>query len=431
MSLVRFPVAPQKERDAKAPLSFLLSLHPILFRNMKRLFFCTGIVLLLASAFIACDEDVFDGKEVNVNPERTLLVYIAADNNLSNTANPNIYSMSSCIHDVNNANLLVFVDRQKVAPCLLQLKSSNKTDTIKVYEELNSADANTLSAVIEYVQENYKTKSYGLLLWGHGMGWLPTSQLHFVAPNLRYAPARSTKNYAMENLRDQTPAYTCMEIDDLVKAIPDGLFDFIAFDACYMANVEVAYSLRNKADYFISTCSEVVSNGYPYHIVTKDLLEGNLEKTCQEYYNFYNEMSGWKRMADISLVKTEGLDSLARIFKKIIAEHGNDLSDMDVSNVQCFDRFSNHVFYDLEDFVTKLATSTESLNEFRQQLEKCVEFKKSTPYMFPGEMDEFKIDKYSGLSIYIPLRQYEESGLNQEYRKTEWFKDAYPQTNHQ
>ena len=32
-----------------------------------------------------------------------------------------------------------------------------------------------------------------------------------------------------------------MEIDDLAKGLPDDLFDFILFDACYMASVECTY----------------------------------------------------------------------------------------------------------------------------------------------------------------------------------------------
>lgn len=57
---------------------------------------------------------------------------------------------------------------------MIQIKPTG-IDTLMVYEELNSADASTLSKTIEYVKDNFKTNSYGLVLWGHGMGWLPTS----------------------------------------------------------------------------------------------------------------------------------------------------------------------------------------------------------------------------------------------------------------
>lgn len=98
---------------------------------------------------------------------------------------------------------------------------------------------------------------------------------------------------------------------------------------------------------------------------------------------------------------------------------------MDMSNVQCFDIFNKHVFFDLEDFVIKLGTKTEYLNEFRLQLEKCVLYKVCTPYIFPGEFEQVEIKSYSGMSVYIPIQDYESSGLNDDYRKTEWYKNTY------
>jgi len=380
------------------------------------------------------DDDGIAGNEGDRIPERTVLVYMAADNNLSYTANSNIYSMNSTTWNYyDNNNLIVFVDRKDVNPVLLKL-NRGQIDTIRVYQELNSADPTTLADVIGYVKDNYETESYGLVLWGHGMGWLPISQYHFVAPNLRYAPTRdyaanrgqtkATKAYAYEQRAGETPAYTGMDLDGLADAIPDGLFDFIAFDACYMGNIEIIYALRNKAKSIISNCHETVSYGFPYHIVTKDFLNGDLINVCNEFYNYYNSMSGWEQTAGISLVNTEGLDSLARCFKKIMAVMNDSVAGMDVSNIQCFDRFSNHVFFDLEDFVANLNVSREYLTEFRLQMEECVKFKISTPYIFPGDKEEIKVNSYCGMSVYVPLFQYEASGLNDDYRKTEWSKNT-------
>jgi hypothetical protein len=271
--------------------------------------------------------------------------------------------------------------------------------------------------VIDYVVENYKAEHYGLVMWSHGTGWLPTDQLHFVAPNMKYAPKRA---FAWEDRKGQTPAYDCMDLDELVEGIPDGVFDYILFDACYMGNVEVAYALRNKASQIISSCYEIVSYGFPYHIVTRDLLNGSVLKACTEFYDYYNSMNGWMQMAGVSLVNTDELDSLARCFRKIIARYGRAVPTMDVSQVQCFDRFTNHVFYDLDDFVDKLGTGKEYQIEFKLQLEKCVPYKMSTPFIFPGDREQIRVNSYCGMSVYIPRPEYEESGLNAAYRETEW-----------
>ena len=400
----------------------------------------SAILLLALLITISCYRE-----EEDDSIRRTVLVYIAADNSLSPSANPNLYSMSSSIRSgVSNVNLLAFVDRHDVEPVLLYLHGTS-IDTVKTYPEMNSADPATLREVVEYVRKNYESESYGLVMWSHGTGWIPTSQLHFVAPNLGYAPSRDgnghsasvidmqryplsmkTKCFALENIKGGNPSYTGMELDEMADALPDGMFDFIVFDACYMGNVEVAYALRKKARYIVSSAYEIISYGFPYHLVTRDLLDGNLIKICREFYSYYNAYSDWHQMAGISLVRTEGLDSLASCFRKVIAERKDSIPYMDINELQVFDRFRNHVFFDLLDVVEKLATDQDAYDEFRYQLDRCVPFKVSTPYIFPGEYEEIKVDKYCGLSVYVPLSKYDKGinqgapTLNDDYRKTGW-----------
>lgn len=401
--------------------------------------FLKGMLLMTALLMLS---SCFRKDKVDSTINRTVLIYIGADNNLSNIANSNIYSMNSSISNgMDNDRLLVFVDRVDAVPALLHIHNF-KIDTIAKYPDMDTSDPMVLKEVIDYVIKNWKSECYGLVMWSHGTGWLPTRQLHYVAPNMNYVQSRDggtayeqvnaergnpfaqTKTFSWENKAGQVPSYSCMELQDMADAIPDGVFDFIVFDACYMGNVEVAYALRNKADYFVSSCYEIVSYGFPYHIVTRDLLNGSLIKACTEFHTYYNSMSGWEKMAGVSLVKTSELDSLARCFKKIVNDYSDTIPKMDVSKLQCFDRFYNHVFYDLLDFVEKLDTEKKYITEFRLQMERCVPFKISTSSIFPGDREEIKVNSYCGLSVYIPLSRYELAGLNSDYRKTEWSRDT-------
>lgn len=400
-------------------------------------------MLLIVAAFTAFFTSCVENNKIDNTFKRTVLVYVAGDNNLSNVAQNNIYSMNSSIRNENdNANLLAFVDRLDNPPVLMYIHNGVR-DTLVKYDELDSTDPSVLRNAIDYMVEHFQSESYGLVMWSHGTGWLPTAQLHFVAPNMNYAQLRDgemtylsaadgirdpfspnmvadTKAFAWENRAGEKPPYKCMELDDMVEGIPDGLFDYIAFDACYMGCVEVIYALRHKADYIISSCFEVVNTGFPYHIVTRDLLNASLMKVCREFHTYYNSLSGWERMAGISLVKTDELDSLAHCFGRIMADFKDSVPNLDPKGVQYFDRFTNHVFYDLEDLVDKLGVGKENLMEFRLQMERCVPYKVSTAYIFPGDREQIKVDKYCGMSVYIPFGKYEESGLNNDYRATEW-----------
>ncbi len=53
-----------------------------------------------------------------------------------------------------------------------------------------------------------------------------------------------------------------MEISDFAAALGDCHFDFIVFEACFMAGVEVAWELREKTDYVVASAAEILSPGF-------------------------------------------------------------------------------------------------------------------------------------------------------------------------
>ena len=180
--------------------------------NNKGRLFCTGkgiMIPVLAVMFLfgSC----FWEHHHHHTPEqsRTVLVYLAADNNLCQWVNLNISQMRSLANTFpENSNLLVYVDKyvksksgeyQDIAPMLLHV-TYKSIDTVKVYQEMNSADASTLRMIINEVKTRWEAESYGLLLWSHGMGWIPNSQLHDVAGFMGYAPSRDSS-------REDTPLY--------------------------------------------------------------------------------------------------------------------------------------------------------------------------------------------------------------------------------
>lgn len=413
------------------------------------------IALLLASLLSSCRKD-----EKEEGPaDYTVLVYMAADNNLSSYCEPNMTRMRSAMTSQNdNDRLVVFLDRPGLNPLLLRLKNKG-VDTLRVYPEVRSTDSKVLSYVIKETAELFPAKHYGLVMWSHGTGWIPSEALHYAASNLNYAPRRDgadtgaaaaaesdgrrvipqTRSFGYESVPVTNvyggKGYTSMDIGDMAAAIPDKMFDYILFDACYMANVEIAYALRRKTERVVSSCYEIVADGFPYHLMTQDLLSGNMVSAAEKFYEYYRDLNvsesqRWQRMGGVSVVETAGLDSLARCFRKIAEGRTAYVMNMPVSGIQHFDRFSRTVFYDLEDVAENICTEAGVMNEFRAQLDRCISYSMSTPYMFQGDpYNEIRIDRYSGLSIYIPRTDYESNqiytsssrtNLNAEYLKTEW-----------
>lgn len=380
----------------------------------KVLTFALTAILLASCAFT---QKISDSKTM------TLLVYMAGNNQLGQDfAQRNLMAMKVALgNSMNDCNLLVYYDRRDsvgTCPMLMHIHDS-KIDTVRCYPRQSSVDSKVLSGVIDEVLTDWPSEYYGLLLWSHGMGWLPTSKLHFAAPNLGYA---QTRTFGIEANPEGPLTYRCMEIEDLAAAIPDGEFDYIVFDACYMGNIEVAYALRNKANYIISSSAEVRDSGFPYQDVTRDLLNGNLMKVCAQIFNYTeSQPASEKNSIALSLVKTSELENLASAFGNIVAGRRKAISQMDISGIQCFDRFTNHVFFDLEDVAAHITDNREQLAEFKAILGNCIQYNQSTDYIYFAN-DSLKVDSYCGLSVFVPLQEYEASGLNSAFRRTDWSK---------
>ena len=305
--------------------------------KVKNIFTVTVPVLMLTVLLGSCiRENIIYVDDVT---SRTVFVYMAADNNLNGYVDDNINQMKMSVSKMPyKANLIVYVDRLKAKPMLLNVKFE-KIDTIKVFPELNSSSADTFEMIFREVKHRWPADKYGLLMWSHGTGWIPKSQLHNVAWNLGYAPARDgrqalspiyeripdirdpfapTKTFGFE--KDANGNYLCIELDELAAVIPDKEFEFIIFDACYMGCVEVAYALRNKTEYFVSSSVEILGQGFPYYETTPFMMEGDMNNVCKKFFEHYDRKSGWERTGGISLVKTAELDKLASSFNKIVAQ---------------------------------------------------------------------------------------------------------------
>lgn len=393
------------------------------------------IILFVFTVFVGCTKSS-DVPPPPAKAPRTVLAYMAANNSLSGNSIDNINSILAGVTsaNLNGGNYIVYLHDAYENPKLIQIivdkKGKSGTKIIKEYPDgQNSASAEVLQSVINDVCLLFPADDYGLILWSHGSGWLPST-----TPN-RYSTIGDTDRVALSEphyteadkglMRIQQFAFgqsgsNWLELSDLVTAIPDDRFSFLIFDACMMANVEVAYALRKKADYIIASSAEIIADGMPYQYITGDLFgsTANLEGICTKFYDFYKSRSGMAQTATISLTKTSELQALADITRTIFTGRKADIQTMNIRNVQQFGRpgVYNLIFFDFTDFITKLGS--DKLTEFKAQMDKTVVFKLNTPmYM------SYPINTFSGLTSYIPAITY--PTLNADYDKLEWTKYVY------
>lgn len=284
---------------------------------MKQILFiiCCAAVLLTA-----CNK-----KEENVTPtpttaQRTVMVYISGDNNLSTVVMEDIREMMQGASSIpQNCNLVAFIDRNvgSEKPYIAQITKEAKLDTLYKYtSDFYASDPDQFSEVLKQIAQLCPAKEYGLILWGHASGWIVESDT-----------IAQRRAYGMDTSK-------WMNITQMARALK-GLKDqsilpklsFIFADCCNMMCVENGYELREVTDYLIGSPAEIPGRGAPYDKVVPHLFKsGNdlYKGIIDAYYDFYADYSNldyseqytWPYMKDgysvpLSVIDTKYMGDLA------------------------------------------------------------------------------------------------------------------------
>lgn len=364
-------------------------------------FYAQKILPVLAAMciLVCCTSD--DDRPAPVT--NVLLVYLAADNNLSGESHDKLEAIRRGYNSRPDTRLLVYHDAKDAVPCLSEITDGNSIKTIELFDEENSADPAVFSRVIAQVKGMYPEAVFNLLVFSHATGWLPPGSLS----NPKSAQAKSV-------LMDGTDE---MALADFAAAIPDNSFGYIVFEACHMAGIEVAYELRNKAKYIAASSAEIVSPGFTniYGQHTGELVYGDPKTFMQEAFAWFDSQTGYMRSATFSVIDTGTFEGLAAFIR-----NNCDFSKpVAVDDIQQFDRDTARLFCDFWDYYSRLLETESQKQELRQLIDQCVTWKAAAPYFMQG-YNGFAIEKHSGLTAYIMQDRYPQ--LNDSYRELGWYK---------
>jgi hypothetical protein len=368
-------------------------------------------LLSMAAFFTSCEKDPFKGAEFR----KVILLYMAANNNLSSFAEYNISALKEGFIPEKSSKdiLVVYLHLAGKDPKLVRLyKESDGVvieDIVANYTDQNSANGDVLKAVLNKVHVIFPAREYGLILWSHATGWLPQG----------YFNTSVTQGALYEDpYRDIVKSFgedrgVEMEVKELKSSLPFK-FSFILFDCCFMGGIETIYELKDKAEYIIASPTEILAYGFPYKELMTPLFESksNLEEACQLFYDYYNAQSGVHQSATISLYKTAQIGELAAASGAIFNKHRGKISSLNMSKIQPYFRLNKRWFWDLGDLMKEIAEPAEYEN-FNTILSKVVIGKWNTPNFI-----DLKIDRYSGVSTYI--QNPANSFLDTFYKGFDW-----------
>ena len=387
-------------------------------------------VVLSAVLFSSCINEEYEGPDPDL-PARTILVWLGGDNNLSDETGRKIEALRQGWTYTGN-KCLIYQDSRDGAR-LLRLRGGCRTtptpyvEIVREYGAENSASPATFARVLREVADEYPADSYGLIFFSHASGWLPAGTLQ----NLQKQRKRSRSI----GVDDGGTGRAEMEIAEFAAAIPDGMFDFIVFETCLTAGVEVAYELRGKSDYMLASAAEIVSPGftpvYPsaLRLLCNTAVETRmaLEAFGHAWMNYVaTNYTGARRSATLSLIDIDETSPLAARTQAALRTRSAEAPDL--SRLQHFDRPGSYGdspalprFFDLDEWVEEVADPDE-YEAFRAQLERTVVWKAATETFMAGQ-NGFTVRRHSGLTTYVEQDAFPD--LNQAYRRLSWSGAVY------
>lgn len=385
------------------------------------------LVATLAMGVVSCEKPNPNNLPPEPNPDpkpltesHTLMIIMQGNNGLAEFMDSNLQRIIAAYYDIPTdiGRILVFYDRGNYTR-LTELYMDDGMAKQRLIEEYptstSTVDKEFLRGVVGRMKEVAPADSYGLIMSSHGGGWVPADLYD------AYLLGEESRATAEPLFYGQDDA-DCMEIPDLVDAIGDIHFSYIIFDACFMANIEGLYDMRSVADYIIASPTEILGTGFPYEEFIPMLFERDdhsLVEVCHSYMDYYADTSG-----TIALVDCSRVDALAEVMKSVYAEaEGKDVA---VDNLQAYDDFPYHLYFDLGDFVAHVASDA-TLERFNAALDDVVVYAGHTESFFTTTGDDdgyIPIEHYSGLSCYITQEECPNTAT--AWHATSWARDLMP-----
>lgn len=386
-------------------------------KNFSSIFFILFVFLLFS-----CE------KEQDILPnvsEQTVIIYMLANNNLYKYALDNINEIESNWRNSYKGKCVVILEpiNSENNIYLIEIEEDNNlnkvtSSIVSSFDNIDPLDPSGMNFLITETTKLYPSKKYSLILWSHATGWIPPNTI------LNYK-SRANNDVEVKSFGESNDKQ--MDILDLKESIPSNIFSTIIFDACHMGSVEVLYELKDKADYIISSPTEILAQGFPYQSLISIIFENNNpeKQIAESFFNYYNQqVESVNRSCCVSLVYTKELNNLALQVKNIISRANNPSSLYNnINHIQIYDRYNNHIFYDLEQTIEYICKEESELNNsadlFNNQLKKTILYSAHTDFF----VDDFEIKNSCGLSIYIPTVGHQQN-IKKYYKNLSWYKDS-------
>jgi hypothetical protein len=278
----------------------------------------------------------------------TVLVYMAADNNLATNGKLDINSMES-VPQPENLNLIVQADFPEGAK-RYRIKQDNSAEiSSPVLQHMGSIDSgsyHTLQDFINWGFAAYPSDKKMLVIWSHSNSWYKSDDSKWICPDDGSQNLISVYNGDLARAFQGTPH-----------------LDVLMFDACSMQGIEVLTEVHQFADYVIGSADLVPVNGFPYETIIP-LFSGNLDSIITQIPELYVESylplgelnpGPYYWTITCSSIATALIPQFNTVFSEFNSSYYDAASSVMNIRQQCFSMNDGMADVDMRQFLGKLS----------------------------------------------------------------------------
>lgn len=382
-----------------------------------------------------CSADA--GESVSETTEQTILLFFPWTGSASSegllpfimTNLDDIYAAIKSRGGLRECRLMLFLSetyrKSKLSEVVYDAsKMACKTKLIKEFTGQEYTTQEGLKEILNEVKSHAPAQKYALMVGCHGLGWTFKDSWRYYP---YYAKAAGWTGMKQEDTGEPIPyanyhgqltemhtrfigsltdieTYS-IDIPTIAQAIAGAgmKMEYVLFDDCYMANVEVAYELRNVTNILLASTSEVMAIGVPYSSMWAHLASGtpSYERAISVFNTFYRSYA--MPYGTFSAIDCSKMDELAEAMRHINAS--NTLTDEELTEIQVLDGFYEPIFYDMGDYLNKFCTDIWDYSQVESILERAVISKCNTDQIYsflyntPRYID---VNTFSGITISDP-----------------------------
>lgn len=360
---------------------------------------------LLFLAFLLCC-----GTTALFATDWTVLVYMAADNDLSSFAVENIIQMESAVQ-AENLKLVVQVDLPELGAKRYLIQENQSpgigSSVLQNLGTIDSGDPMQLQDFIRWGFGRYPSQHKMLIIWSHADSWYKSPK--YIAPDQDSGNVIGVAN------------------GELASALSAGpKLDILLFDACSMQSIEIVHTLRHYADIIVGSADQVPVQGFPYSEIVP-VLAGNPELLAAKLPKLYtdsylpgsaNNPSNYYYTTTCSAVKTDKADDFYQAFKDFSRALRPVAGDLAAIREELFEMNSGYADVDLTQFLTRIHEA--GLTDSVPLLAMLEEMILASSYTMPWPETDL-----SSLALWYPDIRYNLNAAWKTYMKMEFGKTGW------